>query len=215
MSETLVIKAGDLGLTHRDGRFYGPLSFSLAAGEGLLIEVPFLDLLRRLMRCCQGTEEPGAGHLDWDLGVYPDEDSRWARYDFFRRIGFVDRDSQLLNALTLRHNLELYFGYARLDDPGGLAAGILKSFDLEDLADLRGDELPEPSRRLALYALALAKKPRLMLMERPLQFLDRDYEPVRAWVKDKAESEGLAYIIFDRDASLYSPDDFKELLSFS
>ncbi len=212
MPETIVIKADRVGLTHSDGSYFGPLDFSLTLGQGLLIELPYLDLMRRMMRCCQGRERPQAGTFSWDLGVYPDKDSRWARYDFLRRIGFVDRDCQLLNSLTLRKNLELYFSYARREDVTTLAAQAMEKFEVDLLADIRIDDLAEPHRRLALYTLALAKEPFLMLIERPVQFLDRDFNRIWGWIKEEAARERMAYMVFDRNSGLYDKGDFKAVV---
>ncbi|MDR1921007.1 MAG: hypothetical protein LBS31_04595, partial [Candidatus Adiutrix sp.] len=71
----------------------------------------------------------------------------------------------------------------------------------------------EPERRLALYALSFCKRPRLFLMERPAQFLDRDFDKIWDIVLRAARNRGLSYIVFDRAKTIYDREDFKTVIS--
>jgi hypothetical protein len=53
-----------------------------------------------------------------------------------------------------------------------------------------------------------------MLMERPGQFLDSDFGLVWDLVLRRAAS-GLAYIVFDRNGSIYDKNDFRHFREFS
>ena len=215
MSERL-IQIEDLFLRHHDNLAYGPLNFKLSAGESALVVVLDLDLLRRLMRCCQGLEQPDQGRVNWWPGAPSANDSgEWELYEFYSRIGYVDRQSQLLGGLTLMQNFLLYHRYARTPDGPESSRRTLESFGLADYQSWRADELPEVQRRLALYALAFEQKPRLMLMERPLEFLDRDFDSIWDLVLRRAAEDGLAYIVFDRTRTIYGQERFDQIVTLS
>lgn len=198
-------------MRHEDHLAYGPLSLELAPGQGALVLVNDLGLMRRLMRCCLGLEVPEAGRISWWTDL--NEDKHGERYDFYRQIGYVDRLSQLLGSLTLLENLGLYYLYAGEDKGLALARRVLDLFGLAGYEHLRADDLPEPQRRLGLYALAFCQKPKLMLMERPSQFLDRDFDQVWDRLLKRAAGSGLAYIVFDRTRIPYNLDHFSVILT--
>lgn len=211
MADGQIIRLESLFLRHEDQLAYGPLNLELKAGQGALVLVNDLGLMRRLMRCCLGLEEPAAGRISWWAETGPAHDSQWELYDFYRRIGYVDRLSQLVGALSLLENLGLYYLYAGENNGLALARRVLDLFGLAGYEHLRSDDLPEPQRRLGLYALAFAQKPRLMLMERPSQFLDRDFDQVWDRILKRAANSGLAYIVFDRTRIPYNREHFSAI----
>lgn len=193
-----------------------PLDLSLRAGQGALVVVRDLDSLRRLMKCCLGLEKPGGGRLGWWGESEPGWAGSWQLYDFFRLIGYVDRQSQLLGGLTLWEHFELFSRYARLADQAeDESLRLCRLFGLESYLNERADDLPEPQRRLALYALAFCRRPRLMLMERPAQFLDRDFNLVWRLVQKRAAEDGLAYIVFERGENVYAAEYFDQVAVLS
>jgi len=216
MADQTVIKLQNVFLRHEDHLAYGPLNLKLEKGEGALVLVNDLGLMRRLMKCCLGTESPEAGLISWWLGAPdPGHGDCWSVYEFSRQIGYIDRLSQLLGAKTLMENLILYHLYAGNNNPVTLARRVLELFGLAGYENLRADDLPEPQRRLALYALAFCKKPRLMLVERPAQFLDRDFDQVWDRVLKRAVDSGLSYIVFDRARIPYNREHFTAVHAFS
>ncbi len=211
---TAVFTATALTLRHQDQLLYGPLDLTLEAGEGALVIADDLGLLRGLMRCCLGLDQPDSGRLAWWPGSREAEPTVWSRYEFFRGIGYVDRHCQLLPELTLLENLTLYHRYARTSGGPARARRLLGALGLAGEEGLRADALAEPRRRLGLYALALNQEPRLMLVERPVQFLDRDFAPVWDFILRRAREAGLAYIVFDRSRAPYAPEDFRSVHRF-
>lgn len=213
MADDQIIRLEGLFLRHEDQLAYGPLNLDVKPGQGALVLVNDLELMRRLMRCCLGLEKPEAGRISWWSEAGSVDDNHWDLYDFYRRIGYVDRVSQLIGALSLLENLGLYYLYAGENNGLALALArrVLDLFGLAGYEHLRADDLPEPQRRLGLYALAFAQKPRLMLMERPSQFLDRDFDQVWDRILKRAANSGLAYIVFDRTRIPYNQDHFSAI----
>jgi len=196
------LKAEELGLADEAGRIYGPLDLAVRPGEIALVVVRELEMLRRLMKTCLAFERPHSGRLSWWPGADPGR-------AFFRQIGYVDRQSQLLHHWSLLDHFRIFESYSgRPGDPGA-ARELLETLGLAAKAELPTEDLPEPLRRLALYALALYQRPRLMLLERPFQFLDQDFSLVRDLVLGRAAAGELAVVIFDRTLDLYPPDSFR------
>ncbi|MGL4209315.1 MAG: hypothetical protein ACRCTY_07995 [Candidatus Adiutrix sp.] len=188
-----------------------PLNLSLAGGCGALIIGRSLSLLRSVMEICLGAHKPYEGLVSWSMGEGgPKLAGLWQGYDFFRQIGYVDRRSQLLGNITLIDNLILLntYGLVEKNQAVTIAHKTLAQFELTAYKNVMTDALPEPQRRLALYALSFCKHPKLFLMERPVQFLDSDFELVWAMVQHQARTKSMAYMVFDRDSRIYSPDDF-------
>ncbi|MDR1920663.1 MAG: hypothetical protein LBS31_02840, partial [Candidatus Adiutrix sp.] len=176
-----VIKAVEARVRHPEDGDSGPMTFDLKPGEGALVAGLSLPLLRGLMEICLGSRRPDEGAISWNIGRGgPRPGDLWSGYDFYRQIGYVNRHSQLLSNISLLENLILLYSYGRLERPEAVARarGILEIFGLSEYEESAADALPEPERRLALYALSFCKRPRLFLMERPAQFLDRDFDKI-------------------------------------
>ena len=210
MSDKIVLQASGVSLQNGEQPADGPFEFVLRQGQGGLVVLDNLDLLRRLMRCCLGVEQPEVGRIDWgkDSRVLS-RSGRWGKYELCHQIGCVNRQSQLLGSLTLSHNIQLLHDYAGLEDGPERARRSLADFGLAEYGNALAVRLPEPVRRLARYVLALAKEPRLLLMERPSQFLDRDFGQVWARLRAQAFEGRLAYLVFDRTRLPYDSTHFQ------
>lgn len=207
-----VLQLEGVYLAMGSGLNFGPLDMRLQSGEGAVITGGDLDALRALMRCCLGEGRPDGGTVTWWTEHRP-TDSGWAACDFYRQIGYVDRHSQLLSNMSLMDNVLLFFDYARIERAAAReqAREILDALELGPYEQTHTDLLPEPQRRLALYALALCGRPRLFLMERPHQFLGPDFQKLWDSILRRAQN-GLAYIVFDRSGENYDTNDFQHRL---
>ena len=213
MKDKLVIRAESVFLKSDDDLDFGPLDLELAEGEGALVVVQDLGLMRALMASCQGLMPPSAGRISWWKGAEEIRRDQWGEYNFLQQIGYVDRQSQLLNNLSLLSNLTLYHDYAGTDDGPARSRKTLDKFGLSRYELIRGEMLPEPKRRLGLYAQIFCRRVRLLLMERPAQFLDKDFDLVWDMVLAQAKKNGLAYIVFDRHKSIYPNEYFDEIVT--
>ncbi|MCL2029448.1 MAG: hypothetical protein FWG97_03445 [Deltaproteobacteria bacterium] len=202
-----------LRLADEAGQLHGPLDLTVRPGEMVLVVVQDLGMLRRLMKCCLAFEQPDSGRLTWWPGAVVDLGG-WSDCAFFRQIGYVDRQSQLLYRWSLLDHFRFFQLYAGLSDGPGRGLELLKTFGLEAQAETPAENLPEPLRRLALYALALFQRPRLALLERPFQFLDRDFGLVWGLIKNRVSVGELAVAVFDRGQDIYPPGSFSRVVVF-
>ena len=211
-----VFQAEDLRLVGGAGLIYGPLNLAVGPGEIALVVCQDLEIIRRLMRCGQDFARPDSGRLSWWTGVAPQAGAAdWVGYDFFRRIGHIDRQSQLLHQTSLLDNLQLFHIYAGHADGLAQSRRVLETLGLADYEETPAEDLPEPLRRRALYALTFNKNPRLLLLERPFQFLDRDFDLVWGLILSRVAAEGLAVVVFDRTRALYNPGAFQTVVAFT
>ena len=211
-----VFQAEDLRLVGGAGLTYGPLNLAVRPGEIALVVCQDLEVIRRLMRCAQAFAQPDSGRLSWWAGATPQAGAAdWVGYDFFRQIGHIDRQSQLLHQTSLLDNLQLFHIYAGHADGLAQSRRVLEILSLADHEDTLAEDLPEPLRRRALYALAFNNNPRLLLLERPVQFLDRDFDLVWNLILGRVAAEGLAVVVFDRTRSIYAPDAFQTVVAFT
>lgn len=197
-----------------EGQELGPLNLKLQKGQGALVLVADLGLMRRLMACFQGRLKPERGGLNWWPGAKSLRRDLWGEYEFLRQVGLVERHSQLLTNMTLLEHLRLYYHYVRLPDTRRRAVQILSWLGLEDCQDTLTEDLPESRRRLGLYAQMLCQRPRLILLERPAEFLDQDFARVWSVVRSLTEHQGLAYVVFDRRRDIYPAGYFDHTVSF-
>jgi ABC-type nitrate/sulfonate/bicarbonate transport system ATPase subunit len=201
------LKAEGLKLADEAGQIHGPLDLAVRPGETALVLVRELGMLRRLMKTCLAFERPHSGRLSWWPGAEPGR-------ALFRQIGYVDRQSQLLHRWSLLDHFRIFESYSgRSESPDALRE-LLEPLGLTAKAELPTENLPEPLRRLALYALALYQRPRLMLLERPFQFLDQDFGLVWGLIRGRAAAGELAAIIFDRTWDIYPHGFFRHTVVF-
>ena len=211
-----ILRTEGLKLADGDGLVYGPLDLTVGPGQGALVVTPDLEILRRLMKCCLAFERPEAGRLSWWPGARTRAgESGWAGYDFFRQIGYVDRQSQLLHRWSLQDHFRFFQLYTQRDDDPDATRPLLSQLGLDGYENTPTEDLPEPLRRLALCALVLNQRPRLMLLERPIQFLDRDFDLVWDLVLDQSRTNNLAVVVFDRTRTPYAGDAFLRPVAFT
>jgi ABC-type transport system involved in cytochrome c biogenesis ATPase subunit len=202
------LKAEGLRLADEAGHCRGPLDLTVRTGEMSLVVVREFVILRRLMKCCLGFERPDSGRLSWWPGAVPGA-------ALARRIGYVDRQSQLLHRWSLLEHFRIFEGYSGAAGRPGADRELLEALGLTARAGLPTENLSEPFRRLALYALALYQRPRLMLLERPLQSLDRDFPLVWDLLRGRVAAGESAVVVFDRSGDLYPPDSFRQTAVFA
>ena len=196
------LKIEGLGLADEVGRIHGPLDLAVKPGDISVVISRDLGVLRRLMKCCLSFERPDFGRLSWWPGAGPGS-------DFLRQIGYVDRQSQLLHRWSLLDHFRIFEVYSGRPADPKVAREIVEALGLGPQAGLSTENLPEPFRRLALYALALYQRPRLLLLERPFQFLDRDFGLAWNLVMSRARARKLAVLVFDRAWDFYPPGSFR------
>lgn len=109
---------------------------------------------------------------------------------------------ELFSLLTVRENVELAASGWRSPRPRVDTDEILSLVGLDDVAELRADELSTGQARLMELARALATKPRLLLLDEPASGQEhRETEMFRRVVIEVAD-RGVAVVLVEHDVGL-------------
>ena len=129
-------------------------------------------------------------------------------------IGFIFQDSNMIQALTLKENLEFAerIGKGRKGYESR-AAEYLEKLGLDDRADYLPYQLSGGQRRRAMVARALINSPKLILADEPTNDLDNVWsEKVMALLKEECK-KGAAVIMVTHNDKWVEGTDKKYRLS--
>ena len=128
----------------------------------------------------------GAGEVRYDGRVPPRVEDR--------RVGYVPQGQTLFPHLKVRE--QVLFG---TDSDAGLASYWLETLGLSGLEDRRPDQLSGGQRQRVSLAAALARRPRVVLLDEPFSALDA---PVRAELRHEVrrlQLAGLSTVLVTHD----------------
>ncbi|MFP5287174.1 MAG: ATP-binding cassette domain-containing protein [Thermoanaerobaculia bacterium] len=191
-------------------RFHGA-SFSYRPGEPVLAGVdleirPGLTLLlgrngcgkSTLLKLAAGVERPDAGRVEIDgHDLWTDEVA--AR----RSLAYVPEQPDLTPYATVREILDLV---CRLrGEPRERGREALAAVGLDDLSHRSVRELSMGQRRRAVLASALVGTPRNVLLDEPLEAMDRGArEDVLAWI-DRLLASGAVVVVVSHEIEPFVP----------
>ncbi len=157
-----VLEARDLACLRGDRAVFAGLSFTVSAGEALLLTGANGAGKSTLLRILAGLLSAAEGAVLWRGADIAEDPGAHAR-----RLRYVSHQDALKPALTVTENLAFF---AALH--GGAVGPALEALALTPLADLPGRVLSSgQKRRLALARLALAPAP-LWLLDEPTTGVD-------------------------------------------
>ncbi len=142
------------------------VSFSLPLGQSLFILGPSGSGKTTLLRLLAGLERPDQGSIYWDQEAWVDTERALFSPPRKRSLAFVFQEGVLFPHLTLEKNVAMV---AKGADKG---AGLLKALGLWSLRRRRPAEVSGGERQRAALAQALARFPRLLLLDEPFSALD-------------------------------------------
>lgn len=180
----------------RGGRrvFHG-LSFTVCAGEVLVLVGRNGSGKSSLLRLMAGLSRPAQGVLSWNEGDIADDSE--AHHGRLHLIGHQDA---IKPALTVRENLGFWARYR--GGPGAPAriADALRAFALERLADLPARYLSQGQRRRLSLCRLLASPAQLWLLDEPRSGLDRAAsESLDAVLARHRAAGGMAVVVLHGD----------------
>lgn len=184
-------------------RAVSEVSLSVDRGELVLIIGPngsgkttLLSMLGGLMRPTRGSIRIG------DRALHELSDA--ALTDFrLRHIGFVFQGFRLLDAMSVRENVQLVLELAGHKDARGRAEEILRRFDALHLADRSPRVLSGGEKQRVAIARALANEPSLILADEPTGSLDSAAGAATiALLAETARSEKRGVVIVSHDTRI-------------
>ena len=138
-----------------------------------------------------GLARPTRGAIACGEDVWFDAVQRISRRPEQRSVGYVFQEYALFPHLTVEQNIT--FG-------GGSSDLLLRRFRIEHLADVRPGELSGGERQRVAVARALARSPRVLLLDEPMAALDPHTRgTVRAELHDLLRELGLPTLLVTHD----------------
>lgn len=186
-------------------------SFAYRPGEPVLAGVdltihPGLTLLlgrngcgkSTLLKLAAGVERPDSGRIEIDgHDLWTDEAA--AR----RTLAYVPEQPDLTPYATVREILDLVCGLR--GEPRERGREALRRVGLGDLAHRSVRELSMGQRRRAVLAAALVGTPRHVLLDEPLEAMDRGArEDILAWI-DRLLAAGAVVVVVSHDIEPFVP----------
>jgi heme exporter protein A len=157
-----LLQAESLAAFRADRLVFRDLSFTLGAGEALIVRGPNGAGKSTLLRLLAGLLPPAAGRLVWQ-----NEDALADPPLHASRVAYLGHQDAIKPALTAAENLRFAARLSGRDIPTALAA-----LDLAPLAELPARLFSAgQKRRLALARIALSRAP-LWLLDEPTNALD-------------------------------------------
>jgi molybdate transport system ATP-binding protein len=145
------------------------IGFQLEEGALLSIYGPSGAGKTTILRILSGLTEVASGHIEVDGVPWLDTDHRIDLPTRHRPIGFVFQDFALFPHLTVRQQLE--FALPKKEDTS-IVNELLDLMELEALQDRRPAVLSGGQQQRLALARAIARRPRLLLLDEPLSALD-------------------------------------------
>ncbi|MDO7885175.1 ATP-binding cassette domain-containing protein [Hymenobacter cheonanensis] len=143
---------------------------ALAPGELLAISGPSGAGKTTLLRLLAGLDRPDGGFIQAAGQIWYRAESRQWLPPQQRALGFVFQDYALFPNMTVRENLAFAAtGQARASH---IINDLLETLELTELADRRPAVLSGGQQQRTALARALARRPRLLLLDEPLSALD-------------------------------------------
>ncbi len=160
------LEARGLACTRNERRLFSDLSFSIRAGEALLIEGPNGSGKTSLLRLLCGLGMPDAGKVFWCGRDLNDNYT-----EFLAELSFVGHANGIKNELSPRENL-LFARALGVAKPVAAIAGALAQVGLRGLEDVPCRALSAGQRRRVALARLLVVDSRVWLLDEPLTALD-------------------------------------------
>jgi molybdate transport system ATP-binding protein len=146
----------------------------LDAGSILVLFGPSGSGKTTLLRAIAGLDRPDRGRIVFEGEAWFDADHGHAMAPQQRQVGYVTQDSTLFPHLTVRQNIAYGMGLpARVGSHPTLDLPAVASLcGVADLLDRRPSQLSGGQAQRVAVARALARRPRLLLLDEPFASLD-------------------------------------------
>ena len=142
------------------------ISFSCRQGRLLALVGPSGAGKTTTIRILAGLDRPDEGRITYDNDVWVDTDRKIFLPPQQRHLGYVFQEYTLFPHLTVSGNVA--FGAADKKD----ASKLLRRFNIWHLRDRKTDKISGGERQRCAICQAMARNPRLLLLDEPFSALD-------------------------------------------
>jgi molybdate transport system ATP-binding protein len=163
-----------------------------------------------LIRIIAGLEKPDEGVIRFGDEVWTDTSRRICLPPQKRRLGYVFQDYTLFPHLNIQDNAAFAAGKKK-----EAVQKLLERFGLWPLRDRKPDAVSGGERQRCAICQALAREPRMLLLDEPFSALDvftrRDLRDELRQMKEEL-SIPIVYVTHDVNEALYLADDIVPLV---
>jgi molybdate transport system ATP-binding protein len=147
--------------------------FSVGPGEVLALVGPSGSGKTTALRSIAGLYTPSSGHIVCNGSVWLDGEAGISVPARERRVGMVFQSYALFPHLTAIENVMEALGDLRAAERRSQARALLARVHLEGLEDRRPAELSGGQQQRVAVARALARRPRVLLLDEPFSAVER------------------------------------------
>jgi molybdate transport system ATP-binding protein len=147
--------------------------FDCGAGEVLALVGPSGSGKSTVLRCIAGLHRPAAGRVSCGTETWYDKPGGLDWPTHRRRVGFVFQDYALFPHMSALDNVKAALAYLPRERRAARALDLLTRVNLAGLEDRRPAALSGGQRQRVAVARALARDPRVLLLDEPFSAVDR------------------------------------------
>lgn len=185
-----VLRAEGLGYRYGKTEVFGGASFELQAGEVAFLTGPNGAGKSTLLRCLAGWDAPGEGFVEL-CGARFDGSDRAQR----SLLAFVPDVPSFYDDLTAGEHIRFVRQANRLDAADDPSDELMARFGLDGQRDRLPSSYSRGMRQKLALVLALARAPRLLLLDEPYGPLDPDAAAVLSALVEEARDAGAAVLV--------------------
>lgn len=185
-----VLRAEGLGYRYGKTEVFGGASFALRAGEVAFLTGPNGAGKSTLLRCLAGWDAPAEGFVEL-CGARFDGSDRAQR----SLLAFVPDVPSFYDDLTAGEHIRFVRQANRLDAADDPSDELMARFGLDGQRDRLPSSYSRGMRQKLALVLALARAPRLLLLDEPYGPLDPDAAAVLSALVGEARDAGAAVLV--------------------
>ncbi|MEJ5339749.1 MAG: ABC transporter ATP-binding protein [Aquificaceae bacterium] len=179
-----------------DGDFWLDVELEVRGTEFLVILGQSGSGKTTLLRCIAGLEKPEEGYIEVDGQVWFDSKRGINLPPQRRDVGFVFQDYALFPNMTVLENVM----YGMKEKNRDYALELLRMAGLEGLRDKKPDRLSGGQKQRVALLRALAKEPRVLLLDEPLSALDPELrQELQKELKDFQRKSSIPALMVSHD----------------
>lgn len=179
-----------------DGNFWLDVELEIRREEFVVILGQSGSGKTTLLRCIAGLEKPEEGYIEVDGEVWFDSTRGINMPPQKRDVGFVFQDYALFPNMSVLENV--MYGMKKKDKKRAIE--LLKMAGLDGLKDKKPDKLSGGQKQRVALLRALAKEPKVLLLDEPLSALDPElrYE-LQEELKNFQKSSSIPALMVSHD----------------